>query len=95
LGLLEANAFVREHPTTRTKVNREREYEKLEDDDNSLSSCYGIPRKEFSDMNINQESAEAKRDENWMGELPVQKEEEEKYVLTPTRRKNISILEIA
>jgi len=46
-------------------------------------------------MNINQESAEAKRDENWMGELPVQKEEEEKYVLTPTRRKNISILEIA
>jgi len=46
-------------------------------------------------MNINQESAEAKRDENWMGELPVQKEEEEKYVLTRTRLKNISILEIA
>jgi len=74
---------------------REREYEKLGDDDNSLNSCYGIPRKEFSDMNINQESAEAKRDEIRMGELPVQKEEEEKYVLTPTRRKNISILEIA
>jgi len=30
-----------------------------------------------------------------MGELSVQKEEEEKYVLTPTLRKNISILEIA
>jgi len=45
-------------------------------DDNSFSSCYGIPRKEFSDTNINQESAEAKRDENWMGELPIQKEGE-------------------
>ena len=30
-------------------------------------------------MNIIQESAETKREENWMGELPVQKEEEEKY----------------
>jgi len=77
------------------RLHREREYEKLGDDDNSLSSCYGIPRKEFSDMNINQESAEAKRDENWMGALPVQKEEEVKYVLTPTLRKNIFILEIA
>jgi len=36
----------------------------LGDDDNSLR-FYGIPRKEFSDMNINQESAEAKRDENF------------------------------
>ena len=77
------------------RLHREREYEKLGDDDNSLSRFYGIQRKEFSDMNINQESADAKRDVNWMGELSVQKEEEEKYVLTPTRHKNISILEIA
>ena len=47
------------------------------DDDNSLR-FYGIPRKEFSDMNINQESAEAKREENWMSELPVRKEEGKK-----------------
>jgi len=46
------------------RLHREREYEKLGDDDNSLSSFHGIPRKEFSDMNINQESVEAKRDEH-------------------------------
>jgi len=50
----------------------------LGDDDDSFRSFYGISRKVFSDMNINQESAEAKREENWMSELPVQKEEEEK-----------------
>ena len=49
---------------TRKKVTerereREREYEELGDDDNSLR-FYGIPRQEFSDMNIDQESAEAK-----------------------------------
>jgi len=46
------------------RLHREREYEKLGDDDNSLSRFYGIQRKEFSDMNINQESADAKRDVN-------------------------------
>ena len=44
--------------------HREREYEELGDDDNSLR-FYGIPRKEFCEMNINQESAEAKRDKNF------------------------------
>jgi len=78
MGLVGSKCVCSRTPYDKNEGYIEREYENLGDDDNSFRSFYGIPRKEFSDMNINQESAEAKREENWMSELPAQKEEEEK-----------------
>jgi len=78
MGLAGSKCVCSRTPYDKNEGYIEREYEKLGDDNNSFRSFYGIPRKEFSDMNMNQESVEAKREESWMSELPIQKEEEEK-----------------
>mmetsp|Transcript_20679 Transcript_20679/g.26745 ORF Transcript_20679/g.26745 Transcript_20679/m.26745 type:complete len:128 (-) Transcript_20679:245-628(-) len=79
MGLAGSKCVCSRTPYDKNEGYIEREYEKLGDDNNSFRSFYGIPRKEFSNMNFNQESAEAKREESWMSEqLPIQKEEEEK-----------------